>query len=86
MTATPPAGRLVPDPAHAALVAALRDALDSCDRSGWNLPELLSSALEELGRERGGTAALVAHRPGSWEATHVVGLAAGADWPSSPSW
>ena len=45
-----------------------------------NLPEQLRDALEELGRRHGGSATLVAHRPGSWEAVHVVALAAGADF------
>ena len=45
-----------------------------------NLPEQLSAALEALGRRHGGAASLVVHRPGSWEAQHVLGLAAGADY------
>ena len=44
-----------------------------------NLPEQPSAVLEELGRRHGGAASLVVHRPGSWEAQHVLRLAAGAD-------
>lgn len=45
-----------------------------------NLPEQLREALEALGRSQGGSNALVVHRPGSWEAQHVLALAAGADY------
>lgn len=66
--------------AHDELVAALAGALDECDRTGSNLPEMLRAALESVAREHGGSWALVRHRPGSWEASHVVALASGADW------
>ena len=39
----------------------------------------LASVLEAVARERGGSEALVAGRPGCWEAEHVRRLAAGAD-------
>jgi hypothetical protein len=45
------------------------------DFGGW-----LAGVLEDVARELGGSAALVARRPGSWEAEHVRGLAAGADF------
>jgi hypothetical protein len=44
------------------------------DFGGW-----LASVLEVVARERGGSEALVAGRPGCWEAEHVRRLAAGAD-------
>jgi len=78
-----------PDQVLAGLVAAITAALDSCDPprqaqpgvfAGPNLPDLLAMALTEVAAARGGTAALVRHRPGCWEAEHVVALAASADW------
>lgn len=71
------------DAAQRQLVDALRAMLDSLGDpvevapgvyAGDNLPERLAAALSELARERGGTDALVAHRPGCWEATHVEAL------------
>jgi hypothetical protein len=55
---------------------AVRAAVDSeQDFGGW-----LAGVLEDVARERGGSEALVAGRPGSWEAEHVRRLAAGADF------
>jgi hypothetical protein len=66
---------------HEALVEAIRNAWDVVDHYGvGNLPEMLRGALEQVGRDLGGSHALVRHRPGSWEANHVRGLAAGADY------
>jgi hypothetical protein len=62
------------------MIAALGAALDSCDDTGWNLPELLRLALTDLARAHGGTEALVRHRADCWEADHVRELAAEADW------
>ena len=54
---------------------AVRDAAeDEQDFGGW-----LAGVLEAVARERGGSQALVAGRPGCWEAEHVRRLAAGAD-------
>lgn len=68
--------------AAGALDVALEVALGYCENygDGSNLPEMLAQSLESLARARGGSHALVAQRPGSWEATHVAALAAGADW------
>lgn len=70
-----------------ALTQALRDVLDVCDTARaadghamHNLPDVLSAALTQVGRERGGTIGLIQHRIGSWEAEHVRALAAFADW------
>lgn len=66
---------------HDALVEVLADAMEVCDHYRQaDLPGLLAAALEEVAREHGGSHALVAHRPGSWEAVHVQALAAGADY------
>ena len=63
------------------LTRALRAVLEFCDTNhGYNLPDLLSSALVTVAYERGGSHALISHRPGSWEATHVQALAAEADY------
>jgi hypothetical protein len=71
---------------HAQLVDALAEALDYCARSGWNLPEVLRMALEQLAADRGGSWQLIKHRPGSWEAVHVSALAAGWEWtPARPA-
>ena len=43
-------------------------------RAGTNLPEFLRGALEVVAAEVGGPDALVKHRPGSWEAEHVLAL------------
>ena len=60
----------------AAATAAVREAAaNEHDFGGW-----LSHVLEDVARERGGSEALVAGRPGSWEAEHVRRLAAGADF------
>ena len=64
---------------HDQLVTALYAVLDECDTTGWNLPEALARALVEVATEHGGSYALIAHRPGSWEAQHVAALAAEAD-------
>jgi hypothetical protein len=75
----------------AVLADGIRYALRFCDEAGeaagvigygGNLPELLRAALEEVAAEIGdGSHGLVRHRPGSWEADHVRGLAGMADWP-----
>ena len=63
------------------LADAIAECLEFCnDHPGCNLPDLLSTALVEIARERGGSWALIAHRSGSWEATHVQALAAAADY------
>lgn len=76
------------DEAMTALVDALRFNLAACGQpeeirpgvyTGDNLPERLRAALESLAEECGGAEALVAHRPGCWEADHVRALAALAD-------
>jgi hypothetical protein len=68
---------------HEQLVAAIEAALDACGEpnevqpgvyAGDNLAERLSAALQEVAERRGGTEALVAHRPGCWEAQHVAAL------------
>lgn len=65
------------------LVAAIRAVLDELGEphevqpgvfAGDNLAERLSAALGEVAGERGGVEALVAHRPGCWEADHVRAL------------
>lgn len=43
-------------------------------RAGTNLPEFLRGALEVVAAEVGGPDTLVKHRPGSWEAEHVLAL------------
>ena len=68
---------LAPEPmdytafAGAAVLAA---AAAEHDFGGW-----LAEVLEGVARDLGGSEALVAGRPGSWEAEHVRRLAAGAD-------
>lgn len=48
--------------------------------AGPNLPEMIRASLEWLGAIKGGTEALVRHRPGSWEAEHIRALAAMLDY------
>jgi hypothetical protein len=60
------------------LVAALQDCLETAAETGHNLPEMLREALESLAVSYRSVEALVAQRPGSWEAEHVRALAAGA--------
>ncbi len=79
-----------PDPARQMdrmlqlLVEAFDAALAYCDevdpgplpsgaRASTNLPELLREALEEIAG-RDGADRLVEHRPGSWEAQHLLAL------------
>jgi hypothetical protein len=62
------------------LVAALQDCLETAAETGHNLPEMLREALEELAVTYRSVEALVAQRPGSWEAEHVRQLAAGAEF------
>lgn len=66
------------------LAGAVRTALAYCDPpkevqpgiyAGVNMPELLSEALIRVGIEWGDEHFLVRHRPGSWEAQHVLALA-----------
>jgi len=58
----------------AQLVDALDDCLAFCDQAtGANLPEMISQALTEIA-VRETSWRLVEHRPGSWEATHIVAL------------
>lgn len=59
-----------------AAIEAVRAAVDSEDDFGGWLSQVLSTVAEE----RGGSAALVVGRPGSWEAEHVVRLACMGDW------
>lgn len=61
------------------LVAALQDCYDAAAGTGHNLPEMLREALEYVAVGYGSIEALVAQRPGSWEADHVRQLAAGAE-------
>lgn len=60
------------------LVAALQDCYDAAAKTGHNLPEMLREALEYVAVDYRSIEALVAQRPGSWEAEHVRQLAAGA--------
>lgn len=71
------------------LVAAIDAALAYCDevdpgplpwgaRLSTNLPELLREALEEIA-ERDGVERLIEHRPGSWEAQHLLALVGAPD-------
>lgn len=75
-----PLARRLVDGAVSVLDEAIRVALDVCDAldngtgSGVNLPELLREALTNVATELGGEDALVVHRPGSWEASHVQAL------------
>ena len=63
------------------LADAITRCLEFCDNHpGYNLPDLLSAALMQAAYQQGGSWALVRHRPGCWEATHVQALAAGADY------
>jgi hypothetical protein len=62
------------------LAAALQDCLETAAETGHNLPEMLREALEELAVTYRSVEALVAQRPGSWEAEHVRQLAAGAEY------
>lgn len=72
-------------PPTQALADGIAECLEFCnDHPGYNLPGLLSAALVEIAGERGGSWALVAHRPGCWEATHVQALAAAADYQIQP--
>lgn len=48
---------------------------------GVNLPELLSAALSRVTEELGDKYELVRHRPGCWEAVHVLALA----WDAEPA-
>jgi hypothetical protein len=66
------------------LVEALRRSLEACGEpvevqpgifAGDNLAERLGAALATLAEELGSVEALVAHRPGCWEADHVRNLA-----------
>jgi hypothetical protein len=56
-------------PAHAAILAAARA---EHDFGGW-----LAGVLATVAADLGSTQALVANRPGSWEAEHVRGLVNG---------
>jgi len=58
-------------------VAALVPVLTGIARGGHDLPDILSTALQETAIELGSVEALVS-RPGSWEAAHVEALAAPA--------
>jgi hypothetical protein len=60
------------------LTVALQDCLETAGATGHNLPEMLREALEALAVECRSIEALVAQRPGSWEAEHVRQLAGGA--------
>jgi hypothetical protein len=65
------------------LIKAIEANLDACGTphevspgayAGDNLADRLSVVLSEVARRRGGVEALVAHRPGCWEADHVRAL------------
>jgi hypothetical protein len=62
------------------LTAALQGCLETAGETGHNLPEMLSEALVALAVQYRSVEALVAQRPGSWEAEHVRQLAAGAQY------
>ena len=62
------------------LVSALQDCLEAAAETGHNLPEMLREALVDLAVTYRSVEALVAQRPGSWEAEHVRQLAAGAQF------
>lgn len=55
---------------------ALTDAILACARAGDDLGDMLSFALGTAANELGSVSALVAGRPGSWEAYDVRHLAA----------
>jgi len=55
------------------LVAAMLDCLRFCDEDGANLPEMIAGALTIIARVHG-SERLIEHRPGSWEAQHIVAL------------
>lgn len=73
--------RVLMQSVHERMVDAIAYAYDACDRTHSNLPETIRAALEEFAAQHGYTSYdLVVHRPGSWEATHILALAAGADY------
>lgn len=72
------------------LAEAIRHTLTFCDPpkeiqpgiyAGQNLPGLLSEALIRVAIENGSAHRLVCHRPGCWEAQHVLALAASLELP-----
>ena len=67
----------MPKDSRILLDKALRVTLAECDTDGGDLSGKLSDALMRLAHDQGGVESLVRHRPGSWEATHVVRLAGG---------
>ena len=69
-----------PVPPIEALAAVVVDCWHYCELWGGNVPDLISAALMQAAYGLGGSSRLVQHRPGSWEATHVQALAAGADY------
>lgn len=61
---------------YEARVSDIREAIIDSVRAGDDLGEVLSVALGQAANRLGSRAALVAGRPGSWEADHVLRLAA----------
>ena len=73
--------RALMESVHQRMVEAIAYAYDSCDQTHFNLPETIRAALEDFAAQRDFNAFdLVVHRPGSWEATHILALGAGADY------
>ncbi len=70
------AGRETLDRYYPAVTALLSAAW----RDGVELGDLLAEALTAVAREVGGSDQLVRYRPGSWEAQHLIALAAAADY------
>lgn len=64
---------------HRAAVEALDLLEQTCERLGMSFPDAVREAFESLASRRGSIAALVATRPGCWEAAHIEALAAGYD-------
>jgi hypothetical protein len=72
MSMEKPEQRWIEQYSNRARAAILEAARDQRDFGGW-----LAGILCEVAAELGSTDALVAGRPGSWEADHVRGLAKG---------
>jgi hypothetical protein len=60
-------------------VQIVADAIMKVFGAGLDTAEFVSQAASRVARTLGGSEALVSHRPGSWEAAHLRGLASLAD-------
>lgn len=69
---------------HAAAVEALAQLELDCAAYAGSFPDDLRAVIEDLARRVGGSWELIETRPGSWEATHIQALAAGADHDADP--